>query len=119
MSDALTKFGQNAWLWRAIIFKGVNGYLIAVAGAVLASHILTPFQESIVGCLITGSKFLDGFMNQDLGRIKQEMAQALGLSTGNTQFLTRQDTQQQTSVQTFSTSPPNETETPKPNTEPK
>jgi hypothetical protein len=109
MSDAITKLGQNAWLWRAIIFKGINGYLIAVAGAVLASHMLTPTQESIVGCLITGSKFLDGFMNQDLGRIKSEMAQAFGMTAGN--FSQRTDVQQTTTSQTFPTTPATETPT--------
>lgn len=110
MSETITRLGQNAWLWRAIIFKGVNGYLIAVAGAVLASHILTPFQESIVGCLITGSKFLDGFMNQDLAQVRQQVAQALGISNGNTQFLARADAPQTTS-QTFNPTPSTEIKT--------
>lgn len=113
MSETITRLGQNAWLWRAIIFKGVNGYLIAVAGAVLASHILTPFQESIVGCLITGSKFLDGFMNQDLAQVRQQVAQALGISngTGNTNFLKLSDVPPQTTSQTFNPTPSTENKT--------
>jgi len=77
MSDAIMRAGQNAWLWRAILFKGVNGWLITVAGAVMAAHLMTPYQESILGCLIAGNKFLEGFINQDLAQIKREIAAAL------------------------------------------
>lgn len=77
MSDLIRTAGQNAWLWRTIIFKGANGWFITVAGAIMAAHLLTPYQESVLGCIVAGNKFLEGFINQDLSNIKAAIADAL------------------------------------------
>lgn len=80
MSDLIRTAGQNAWLWRTIMFKGFNGWFITVAGAVMAAHLLTPYQESVLGCIVAGNKFLEGFINQDVGSLKSQILQADGLS---------------------------------------
>lgn len=101
----MTRLGQNAWLWRAIIFKGFNGWFIIVAMALFSQDVawdtMTGFQRLrwVIMGLIAGGKFIEGFIDQDLGRTRATIQQALGLSNGNTQTISRQDIQQ-TTVQT-------------------
>lgn len=81
MSDLIRTTGQNLWLWRTIIFTGINGYFIAVAGAIMAAHILTPHQESWLGCFIVGAKFLEGFIHQGIALLKQQISASFDTSS--------------------------------------
>jgi hypothetical protein len=57
-----------------VLFIGWNGWFIAVGGALIGSHVLTPAAESWLSALIVGSKFLEGYISQGIARLKKEIS---------------------------------------------
>jgi hypothetical protein len=117
MSEAF----QKAWIWRVILFKAFNNWFIVVAMAICAQDVdwghMTPFQKFrlIIMALVAGAKAIEAFMNQDIGAIKKQIAADL-----DTAIFSRQpDYQFQAPGLPLGQPTPPQTETPKPNTEPK
>jgi hypothetical protein len=59
--------------WKFVSFKMVNGYFIAFGGAVIAAGVLDPTTSKWIACAIVGSKFLEGFMDQEITRTKTKI----------------------------------------------
>lgn len=106
---SVQRAGQNLWLWRIIVFKYVNGSFIVFAGCVIGAHLLTPVQESWLGCFIATSKFWEGFLNQDVEKLKNQINSALrgGFDTST---LTLAQAQAQSSVQNPPVNPAQKTQ---------
>jgi hypothetical protein len=73
MSDYI----KSALAWKLAIFKGVNGWLIAVCLVLFAVDIdwdtmNTWSKVRFFGCaILAGMKFLDGFLDQTINNIKK------------------------------------------------
>lgn len=76
--------------WKLAIFKGVNGYFMAIAMAFLAftdsEEWKTPQMRTlrlVLFCLVAGHKFLDGFFDQTFSLLKSLKEQFDGLDDKN------------------------------------
>lgn len=83
MEQGMKEFGQNIWLWRAIIFSGFNNWFTVVGTSLCASNIASENHPlfsarttAIILALVAGSKAIEAFMSQDLGRVKAQFADA-------------------------------------------
>lgn len=87
MSDLIRTTSANLWVWRVIIFKALNNWFIVVGSSLTASNIAAHnafFSERtnvILLALMAGAKALEGFMNQDIGQLKAQIAAALSDNT--------------------------------------
>ena len=69
MSEVVRSLSIQAWRWRVILFKGCNGYFQVLIAAMCGANIFSPKTTSILLCFVAGSKFIEGFINQDIARI--------------------------------------------------
>lgn len=76
---------RNLWFWRLVIFKFMNGYFSIVATAMCAANVFEPRTTSIILAFVAGSKWAEGFINQDIAETKKKLA------TIDTQFLGKSD----------------------------
>jgi hypothetical protein len=86
MSDAIRNLGINVWLWRVIIFKGFNNWFMVFTMSLCASNVASDFKlfspkaTAFLLAFNAGSKAIEAFLNQDLGRLKAEVASALSVT---------------------------------------
>jgi hypothetical protein len=72
MSD-LISYQRKIDYWKVAIFKGVNGWFITVGASLAVAGILSDFETKIILVLVGGSKFLEGFIDQEVGRARQKI----------------------------------------------
>lgn len=76
MMDSLpnpSSFRASFNYWKLTIFKVVNGWFIVVAGAVCAAGVIDAVTAKWLLCFVAGSKFLEGFMDQEIGKTKEKI----------------------------------------------
>jgi hypothetical protein len=80
-AKAKTDIKSGLSLWKLAIFKGVNGWSLAVLMAFMGytdgDEYKTPFMHGvrlIVFCWVAGSKFLDGYLDQTIQNTKKDIA---------------------------------------------
>jgi hypothetical protein len=101
---------RTAWIWRVILFKGFNNWFIVFGTSITASNIAAHYayfsegKTALLLALMAGAKAIEAFMNQDLGKLKAQIAADLDAS-----IWTRTAQQPQTVSQTFTPNPSTET----------
>lgn len=70
---AVLSFDKKISYWKVAIFKMVNGWFIVVGSSLAVAGIVTDHTTKIILILVGGSKFLEGFIDQEVGKAKQKI----------------------------------------------
>ncbi len=77
MSDlsesSLLSFNQKVAYWKVVVFKMLNGWFITVGASLAVAGILSDHTTKIILVLVGGSKFLEGFIDQEVVRTQQKV----------------------------------------------
>lgn len=59
--------------WKMVIFKVTNGYFVVVASGLCATDIISKRVAAVILCFVAGSKFLEGFFDQEVQKAKDNI----------------------------------------------
>ena len=73
MTETILSFNQKISYWKVVVFKMLNGWFIVVGSGLAVADIVSPHTCKIVLILVGGCKFIEGLIDQEVGRAKQKI----------------------------------------------